>query len=73
MKKLVGIAILLCHIAIFAQEDLEVTVMNFNTNKPITNISVTLFNKNRAYEVTKTSSSQGRVYFNSIPVVNASF
>ncbi len=70
MKKYLSIALLLCCAVLSAQEDLVVTVIDFNTNKPIEGITVSLLNKNMAYEVNKSTSAAGKVFFNSIPVVN---
>ncbi|MEM9362035.1 MAG: TonB-dependent receptor [Bacteroidota bacterium] len=70
MKKFLGIALALFCISVTAQEDLVVTAIDFNTNTTVTNISVTLLNKDFSYEVTKQTNELGKAYFNSIPVVN---
>lgn len=70
MKKFLGIACMLCFTVLYAQEDVVVSVIDFNTNRPLTNITVSLVNTNMAYEVHKTTNTSGTVFFNSIPVVN---
>lgn len=61
---------MLCSIFAIAQEDLEVTIINFSTGLPIENINISLVNKDLSYTNIKTTNTTGKVLFNSIPVVN---
>ncbi|TXE11584.1 TonB-dependent receptor [Seonamhaeicola algicola] len=70
MKKIISILCLLCISAVMAQEDLEVSVINFSTGLPVNNVEITLVNQNISYKNIKTTNNSGKVLFNSIPVIN---
>lgn len=53
-----------------AQEDLSVTIIDFNTQEPITNLQVLLVNSSRNSTLQQTSNSQGKVIFRGIPALD---
>lgn len=53
-----------------AQEDLSVTIIDFNTQEPITNLQVLLVNSSRNSTLQQISNSQGKVIFRGIPALD---
>jgi outer membrane receptor protein involved in Fe transport len=53
-----------------AQEDLSVSVIDFNTQKPLANLEILLVNSSRNSSTKKISNSQGKVTFRGIPVLD---
>ncbi|GHC47396.1 TonB-dependent receptor plug domain-containing protein [Ulvibacter litoralis] len=70
MKKIL-ISFLLCvSVAAFAQEDFTVTVTDYESNQPISELSIQLTNDARGLSFEQTTSSQGKVIFKSIPALD---
>lgn len=53
-----------------AQEDLSVSVIDFNTQAPLENIQVLLINSSRNSNLQQTSNAQGKVTFRGIPALD---
>ncbi|MGO4817672.1 TonB-dependent receptor domain-containing protein [Flavobacterium sp. W22_SRS_FP1] len=53
-----------------AQEDLSVSIIDFNTQKPIANLEVLLVNSSRNNSIQQISNSQGKVTFRGIPALD---
>ena len=70
MKKLLFIAIAMWGIMVNAQEDVTVNVIDFTTNKAISNATIILENEQQGIKQTGVTNSVGKVYFNSVPVLN---
>ncbi|MFT4670175.1 MAG: outer membrane receptor for ferrienterochelin and colicin, partial [Ulvibacter sp.] len=54
----------------FAQEDLSVTLIDFNTQKPIPNLEILLINSSRNSSLQQISNNQGKVTFRGIPALD---
>jgi outer membrane receptor protein involved in Fe transport len=54
----------------FAQEDLSVTLIDFNTQKPIPNLKILLINSSRNSSLQQISNNQGKVTFRGIPALD---
>ncbi|TPN87239.1 TonB-dependent receptor [Aquimarina algicola] len=65
------ICVLLCISTIgIAQEDFTVTAIDFETNQPIANITITLTNITQGISLENTTDLKGKAIFRSIPVLN---
>jgi outer membrane receptor protein involved in Fe transport len=53
-----------------AQEDLSVSVIDFNTQKPLANLEILLVNSSRNSSTKQISNSQGKVTFRGIPALD---
>lgn len=53
-----------------AQEDLSVSIIDFNTQKPIPDIEIVLINSSRNSSLLKISTAQGKVTFRGIPALD---
>ncbi len=53
-----------------AQEDLSVSIIDFNTQEPIANLQVLLVNGSRNSRLQQTSNGQGKVTFRGIPALD---
>jgi outer membrane receptor protein involved in Fe transport len=53
-----------------AQEDLSVTLIDFNTQKPIPNLEILLINSSRNSSLQQISNNQGKVTFRGIPALD---
>ncbi|SDX16059.1 TonB-dependent Receptor Plug Domain [Flavobacterium degerlachei] len=53
-----------------AQEDLSVSIIDFNTQQAIANLEVLLVNSSRNSSIQQTSNSQGKVIFRGIPALD---
>ncbi|MFT7164113.1 MAG: hypothetical protein ACI9CZ_000679, partial [Flavobacterium sp.] len=53
-----------------AQEDLSVSIIDFNTQKPIANVEVLLVNSSRNSSINRISNTQGNVTFRGIPALD---
>ncbi len=71
MKKYILIWAFLClSISTYAQQDFTVSVIDSETNEPITNIPILLTNQNRGISISQQTNEQGKTIFKSIPAVN---
>ena len=53
-----------------AQEDLSVSIIDFNTQKPVANLEVLLVNSSRNSSLQQISNAQGKVTFRGIPALD---
>ncbi|MBE0391525.1 TonB-dependent receptor [Flavobacterium sp. PL002] len=53
-----------------AQEDLSVSIIDFNTQKPVADITVLLVNSSRNSTLQQTANAQGKVTFRGIPALD---
>lgn len=70
MRKALLFMLCLCTTAVFAQQDLRVQVINYQTNLPETGITVELRNESRGIQRTLTSNDRGIALFRSLPAVD---
>ena len=70
MKIYIFIAIAMIGFWVNAQEDVTVNVIDFNSGKPLTGITIILENEQQGIEQTQITNSLGKVFFNSVPVIN---
>lgn len=70
MKQLLS-WVLLCFTTIaFAQEDLTVSVIDFETQKPISSLTIKLLNSTRNIALQQTTNMQGKAIFRNIPALD---
>jgi outer membrane receptor protein involved in Fe transport len=70
MKQFFIFALLCISTIAMAQEDLTVSVIDFETQKPISNITVTLLNTTRNISINQTTNVQGKSIFRNVPVLD---
>jgi len=70
MKQFFIWALLCISTMTFAQEDLTVSVIDFETQKPIPNLSVKLSNTTRNILLQQTTNTQGKAIFKSVPALD---
>lgn len=70
MRKALLFTLCLCATSVFAQQDLRVQVINYQTNLPETGITVELRNESRGILRSLTSNDQGIALFRSLPAVD---
>lgn len=71
MKQIILIWVFLCTgIAVYAQQDFTVSVIDAQTNTPISNVTVKLVNDTRSISLTQLTNEQGKTIFKSIPTIN---
>lgn len=62
--------LLLLFIQANAQQDIQINIIDYQSNQPVEKIEVTLKNENRGYEQIQTTDVQGRAIFRSVPAVS---
>lgn len=70
MKQFFILAMLFVSAIAVAQQDLTVSVINFETQKPISNLTLILTNTARNLTIQQTTNSQGKATFRSIPALD---
>ncbi|PKP14066.1 MAG: TonB-dependent receptor [Bacteroidetes bacterium HGW-Bacteroidetes-3] len=70
MKQFFILAMLFVSAIVVAQQDLTVSVINFETQKPISNLTLILTNTTRNISWQQSTNSQGKVTFRSIPALD---
>lgn len=70
MKQFFIWALLCVSTIVVAQEDLTVSVIDFETQKPIANLSIKLSNTTRNILLQQTTNSQGKVIFKGVPALD---
>lgn len=70
MKQFFILAMLFVSAIAMAQQDLTVSVINFETQKPISNLTLILTNTARNLTIQQTTNSQGKATFRSIPALD---
>lgn len=70
MKKLLFIVFTMVTIRLIAQEDVTVNVIDFTTNLPVPGIEIRLENTQQGIQQKQITNNIGKVYFNSLPVIN---
>lgn len=70
MKKILFIALAMCGLMVHSQEDVTVNVIDFTTNQPIVNLTILLENSQQGIEQTGITNDFGKIFFNSVPVLN---
>jgi len=70
MKKIFFTITTMLSFLTYAQEDITVNVIDFNTNLPVSGISLTLENSQQGVNLTEITNTLGKAFFNSVPVLN---
>ena len=70
MKQFFIWAMLFVSAIVAAQQDLTVSVINFETQKPISNLTIILTNATRNISLEQSTNSQGKATFRSIPTLD---
>lgn len=70
MKSIYIWTLLLVATTVLAQQDLTVSVLDANTNKPVANFSLTLVNKDRNFQTVEFSNEQGKAIFRNLQALD---
>lgn len=70
MKQFFIWAMLFVSAIVVAQQDLTVSVINFETQKPVSNLTLVLINSTRNINLQQVTNSQGKATFRSVPALD---
>ncbi|PKP28854.1 MAG: TonB-dependent receptor [Bacteroidetes bacterium HGW-Bacteroidetes-18] len=70
MKQFFIGAMLFVSAIVVAQQDLTVSAINFETQKPVSNLTLVLINSTRNINLQQVTNSQGKVTFRSVPALD---